>query len=127
MSRSSKRIPCCKDHNKGMKRCANKKVRRNNMIIPSGAFYKKVFCSYDICDYKFFESFTSYKKDCERYSHRKYTDKELYRDWYRCYKMKWKDAFIAWRGIIQGYSEKWNGRFFKLLYVKELTYIITKE
>lgn len=88
MSRSYKRIPCCKDHSNGMKKCANRYVRRNYLIVPSGNAYKKIFCSYNICDYKFLESFESYKKWVTKYNRKKYTDKELYRMWYKDYKMK---------------------------------------
>ncbi len=89
MSRSYKKIPCCKDHNKGMKKCANRYVRRNYLIVTSGKAYKKLFCSYDICDYKFLESFSSYKKWMDKNNPgRRYSDKQLYRMWYKYYKMK---------------------------------------
>lgn len=88
MSRSYKRVPCCKDHTRGMKKCANRHVRRNYMTVPSGMAYKKLFCSWNICDYKFLESFSSYKKAVSKYNHRKYSDKELFRKWYKDYKMK---------------------------------------
>jgi hypothetical protein len=41
-----------KHRNKFMKREANKKVR-NSKHVPDGSGYKKLFCSYDICDFKF--------------------------------------------------------------------------
>lgn len=90
MSRSYKHIACCKDPNtKGMKRLANKTVRRTCFDIPSGNAYKKIFCSYIISDYKFFETFYSYANGYKRYIYAKqYTDKELYRKWYKEYKMK---------------------------------------
>ncbi len=89
MSRSYKKIPCCKDHNKGMKKCANRYVRRNYLIVPSGKAYKKLFCSYDICDYKFLESFSSYKMWMAKNNRGiRYSDKQLYGMWYKYYKMK---------------------------------------
>ncbi len=89
MSRSYKRVPCCKDHNKGMKECANRYVRRNHLIVPSGKAYKKLFCSYDICDYKFLKSFSSYRKWMFKNNRgKRYSDKQLYRMWYKDYKMK---------------------------------------
>lgn len=88
MSRSYKRVPCCRDYNKGAKKYANRYVRRNYFLIPSGMAYKKLFCSYNICDYKFFDSFRSYRKAVIQYHRKKYSDKELYRMWYRDYKMK---------------------------------------
>ncbi|HAH17786.1 MAG TPA: hypothetical protein DCL29_02025 [Eubacterium sp.] len=51
MSRSYKKHPRVKDkNNKGMKKYANKKVRHTK-DIPNGKAYKKVFESWDICDY----------------------------------------------------------------------------
>lgn len=89
MSRSYKRVPCCKDHNKGMKRYANRYVRRNYLVVPSGNAYKKLFCSWNICDYKFLYSFNSYRKGWSKYNrNEKYSDKELYKKWYKYYKMK---------------------------------------
>lgn len=92
MSRSYKKVPCCKDHTRGMKKCANRYVRRNYLVVPSGMAYKKLFCSWDICDYKFLESFPAYKVSCKKWefrtNRRKHSDKELYRMWYKNYKMK---------------------------------------
>ena len=54
MSRSYKKTEMVKQQNsKNMKRFANKRVRHTK-DIPSGGAYKKVFSSYDICDYKWF-------------------------------------------------------------------------
>lgn len=88
MSRSYKKVPCCKDHTRGMKNYANRYVRRNYLIVPSGMAYKKLFCSWNISDYKFLKSFSSYKRVVSKYNRRKYSDKELYRMWYKDYKMK---------------------------------------
>lgn len=89
MSRSYKKVPCCKDHNQGMKKRANRQLRRNDLDIPSGKAYKKLFCSFDICDYKFLDSFDSFKIGwCKYNRNRKYSDKELYKMWYKDYKMK---------------------------------------
>jgi hypothetical protein len=56
MSRSRKKVWGWTDHqspySKIAKRYANKKVRHTEDIRSGGA-YKKLFCSYDICDYKF--------------------------------------------------------------------------
>ena len=91
MSRSYKKVPCCKDHTRGMKQRANRYVRRNYLAVPSGMAYKRLFCSWDICDYKFLDSFSAYKKGFlyyHRNNYGKYSDKELYRMWYKDYKMK---------------------------------------
>jgi len=56
MSRSRKKVWGWTDHksphSKIAKRFANKKARHTKGIQNGGA-YKKVFCSWDICDYKF--------------------------------------------------------------------------
>lgn len=72
MSRSYKKTPICKDHTKGMKTIANRKVRRklkNPSIHMNGKSYKKMFCSYDICDWIFLgDDFnTYYKKELARW------------------------------------------------------------
>ena len=64
MSRSYRKQPVWKDHNRGMKAMANRKVRRAlnrdaNFELPN-SLYKRYFCQYDICDY---------------------TRKEVYKDW----------------------------------------------
>ena len=55
MSRSYKRTPGFTDNSSSKigKRFANKAVRQYKGDIPNGAGYKKLFCSYDICDFKF--------------------------------------------------------------------------
>jgi hypothetical protein len=89
MSRSYKRVPCRKDYSCGMKRHANRYLRRNCLDVPSGGAYKKFFCSYDICDYRILESFHSYRKKWMNHNQNsKYSDQELYRRWYKGYKMK---------------------------------------
>lgn len=59
MSRSYKKHPWVTDHNANTtqekKKFANKKVR-NTEDLPNGSAYKKVSESYDICDWKHFQS-----------------------------------------------------------------------
>jgi hypothetical protein len=56
MSRSAKKTWGWTDHkspnSRLQKRFANKKVRRTS-DIPSGGAYKRLYCSYTICDYRF--------------------------------------------------------------------------
>lgn len=56
MSRSYRKQPVWKDHNRGMKTAANRKVRRalkrDHNLDLKHRLYKKYFCSYDICDYR---------------------------------------------------------------------------
>lgn len=63
MARSKKKPWYC-DSNKGMKRFANKTIRQSKKSIPNGKGYKKLFCSYNICDYKFYcpEDPVAYRK-----------------------------------------------------------------
>lgn len=55
MSRSFKKTAISKRNTRGMKKAANARVRmqmKNGLELSKGSNYKKVFCSYDICDYK---------------------------------------------------------------------------
>lgn len=52
MARSRRHTPGFCDKTKGMKKFANKTVRHTK-DVPNGMAYKKLFCSYDICDWKF--------------------------------------------------------------------------
>lgn len=93
MSRSYRKQPVWKDHNRGMKTIANRKVRRalNRNIdfeLPN-SLYKRYFCQYDICDYcslvsRSFEQF--YQIAIKRWKERKWdqsypTRKEVYKKW----------------------------------------------
>lgn len=75
MSRSYKRVPCCAFRTKGMKKCANQRVR-HYANLSNGSFYKKVFQSYDICDYKsiyYYHAFIhDYLSDLKTRAQRKY-------------------------------------------------------
>lgn len=66
MSRSYKHYPCYKRTTKGMKEIASRCVRRkiNDIFYDVGdySFYKKMWCSYDICDYKFVKTYAEIKK-----------------------------------------------------------------
>ena len=54
MSRSFKKSLVAKEkNNKYHKRSANKRVRRYDGDISNGKHYKKIYESYDICDYAF--------------------------------------------------------------------------
>ena len=52
MSRSYKHTPYSGERNKFSKNQANRRVRRNKMDLnlPKGG-YKKIYCSWEICDY----------------------------------------------------------------------------
>ena len=99
MSRSYKKASYYGDKKgKDIKRIANHIVRNYlkdiNKILPRSSF-KKVFCSYDICDYGWLQSWEEYWEDCLR-SYKEHPEwykkplnkKEEYRSWYKRYKMK---------------------------------------
>lgn len=99
MSRSYKRTPWAGDtKGKDEKREANSKVRmflKNlNHELKKGA-YKKVYETWDICDYGWIQTWEEYWQFCQN----KYKEhpelyknppnkKEEYRRWYKWYKMK---------------------------------------
>lgn len=101
MSRSYKKIPWAGD-NKGKfsKRCANSKVRmflKNPNHTAQNNSYKRIYESWDICDYGWIETWKEYKKNLEKdkkcFPHlyppnKKINWKEEYRRWYKMYKMK---------------------------------------
>lgn len=83
MSRSFKRYPICKQQaNKGMKRCANKKVR-HTLNLPNGKAYKKCFESWEISDWHYFWTKDEAIRAWEKYehNHKKYTLKEFLNYW----------------------------------------------
>ena len=47
-----------------------------------------VFCNYDICDCTFYESFDDFVKSYRKCCYDNKSEKELYRMWYKVYKMK---------------------------------------
>ena len=55
MSRSKRKFPLvkCETSCKSGKRFANRRVRRYKGDISNGKDYKKLYCSWDICDYYF--------------------------------------------------------------------------
>ena len=103
MSRSYKKTPWFGDHKgKSKKRIANHHVRnwfkRNpDVILPPGA-YKKIYCSWDICDYGWICTWEDYWNNCQRrhqeaiergWEHYMDLNKnEEYRRWLKYYKNK---------------------------------------
>ena len=57
MSRSYKRFAVCKDRTKEGKLIANRLVRRKGLVVSGKSnAYRKLYCSYNICDYRFVET-----------------------------------------------------------------------
>lgn len=60
MSRSYKKFPVCKDSasdacGRSPKNFANRAVRRSCFMPTGKAGYKKLYCNWCICDYRFYE------------------------------------------------------------------------
>ena len=91
MSRSYKKFPFCKCENscKSGKKFANKKVRRHKKEISNGRSYKKLYESWDICDYRSSMTWQEWQEWCHhpRWWGRK-QEEPIYYEWYRAYKRK---------------------------------------
>ena len=100
MSRSYRKSPRIKDHNKGVKRLANKKIRRVNRLTPlKGGNYKKMYPTWDICDYNYYWSIEEakdswYEEESEHYKgyawrHERFKTLENWLSyWAKCVKRK---------------------------------------
>lgn len=101
MSRSFKKTPYAGDHKgKWKKRRANDKVRSYFRRYPdmqiSPGDYRKIQNPWDICDFYSITTFEEYwqwevnwyEEHKDHYNLPKLNKKELYRDWYKAYKMK---------------------------------------
>jgi hypothetical protein len=102
MSRSCKKEPVVKDYNRNSKKYANRRVRRvfKDCDYPNGNAYRKLCCSWDICDYKFRETYKEYKIRKRRYELEyingagrygilcDFSKDMSYWDWYKTYKRK---------------------------------------
>ena len=99
MSRSYKRTPWAGDtKGKDKKRQANSKVRmflKNLDQIIQNSDYKKVYESWNICDYgwkydwkEYWEKILLFYKEHPEYFKNPPNKEEEYRKWYKTYKMK---------------------------------------
>ena len=102
MSRSFKKTPYCGDKKgKAKKRIANKKVRmflkENPEVMTSKKSFRKIYETYDICDFYDIEDFPAYYswqlkfylQNVHRWPDmKKPNKKQLYKEWYKSYKMK---------------------------------------
>ena len=86
MSRSYKKGYIDKDKKNGFaKKMANKKVRRSADTLQK-CRYKRLFCAWDIDDRK--PSMLSFAEYIEEFGDKSKTWKEMYREWYKLYRMK---------------------------------------
>lgn len=60
-----------KKFNKRLRRTNNKSISFLGDIIPNGSAYKKFNCSWDICDYKYYEDYTLRTKSNESFKYKK--------------------------------------------------------
>ena len=106
MARSFRKEPVVKDHSTGMKAIANRTLRRRlkevSFDVANGNSYRKVVCSYDICDWWFRESYAEYAARAVRYNHeyisgvyrwgirtsRDMSEDMNYWQWFKIYKRK---------------------------------------
>jgi len=90
MSRSYKHFPCIAYKRFGFKKIANHKVRRTK-YIGNYSYYKKIFQSWEICDYKsiyfFHEYIINYITKLSIW-HNSYTCRTAVRSYYKRYKWK---------------------------------------
>ena len=91
MSRSYRHYPGFRANMKNMKKIANKRIRRqiNNPynFIGNNSFYKKMVCSYDICDYcsrlSIYEQVNNMQKYIKKQADYVYYTRNEYMKYYR--------------------------------------------
>lgn len=101
MSRSYKKTPYCGDtKGKENKRLANHKVRQylknNEDVVLRGGAYKRLYDTWDICDYYWIANWEEYWLNCiesynnwgYRYKKEKPNYEKEFRRWWKYYKMK---------------------------------------
>lgn len=95
MSRSVKKSPVWTDHRtpgtRWSKRQASKAVRRFTDDIKKGKWYRKLYCSWNICDYRFFKTRQQAIEEWETSSRpqdRELTRDEVIQDWEKVYRRK---------------------------------------
>ncbi|WP_214630813.1 hypothetical protein [Paenibacillus agaridevorans] len=95
MSRSVKKSPVATDQkspgSRWIKRQANKAVRRYRSGVANGKWYRKLFCPWNICDYRFYktkqQAIHEWKES--RYPRcRSKSQVEVINDWEKFYKRK---------------------------------------
>ena len=97
MARSYKKNPVVKDSSKGMKVVANRMFRRKkNINIASGSAYRKCYCSYNICDWLFRETYPEYLARAKRY------------------RSEWENGIRNWRGYNDNAASMSYWQWFKM-------------
>ncbi|MBU7315327.1 hypothetical protein [Paenibacillus oleatilyticus] len=95
MSRSVKKSPVWNDHytpgTRWAKQQASKAVRRYAGDMQNGKWYRKLFCSWNICDYRFFKTRQQAIHEWETSSwprDKQMSRKEVILDWFKLYRRK---------------------------------------
>lgn len=94
MSRSVKQSPAFTDHSsrtRWVKRQASKAVRRFTADVQNGKWYRKLYCSWNICDYRFYKTKQQAIHEWETSlwpSDQLLTRAEVINDWAKWYKRK---------------------------------------
>ncbi|MFD1954844.1 hypothetical protein ACFSL6_11885 [Paenibacillus thailandensis] len=94
MSRSIKKSPVLTDHHtpgtRWSKWQANKAVRRFRGDIQHGKWYRKLYCSWNICDYRSFKTKQQaiHEWETSRWLRDRLTQAEAIKDWEKLYKRK---------------------------------------
>lgn len=101
MSRSYKKFPTVKDHRKGQKQLANKKLRRNKnkYILMQRGKYKKYYEQWDICDWNWY-----------------WSKQDAINSWYEEESSHYKG--VAWRHSNYKTLENWLNYWAKISYRK---------
>ena len=92
MSRSIKKTPVSKDQaSRWIKRQASKAVRRYSQDIPFGKFYRKIYCSWDISDWRFYTPYKHAVKEWETTHstwYRQVSFQEMALEWAKSFRRK---------------------------------------
>ncbi|MFB6367019.1 hypothetical protein ACFCP7_23825 [Paenibacillus elgii] len=95
MSRSVKKSPAWTDHRtpgtRWAKQQASKAARRYAGDMQNGKWYRKLYCSWNICDYRFFKTRQQAIHEWETSPwprDRQMSRKEAVLDWFKFYKRK---------------------------------------
>lgn len=89
MSNSFKQSPVFKDSGtQWMKRQASKAVRRYAGETANGRFYRKLFCSWNICDYRFYRTKMQALSEMKSWFKYRETEETVLRDWQKYYRRK---------------------------------------
>jgi len=95
MSKSVKKSPAWTDHTtpgtRWSKRRASKAVRRFTSDVQNGKWYRKLFCSWNICDYRFYKTKQQAIQEWETsrwLRDRLLTQADVLNDWEKSYRRK---------------------------------------